>query len=249
MLNFLLAIVVESYMAVRRDLEANEVSSDFVSDVVTTLIRTVEAFLKGWPSRRDIANVLRYRIIKKSVSARMLRIASGYPTGVVHSIVDTYFSVEKLQARHLQRWNMSTVVSALQKHKKSMRSRANATEFQCKDEVLSSETKPELTSNMKDLRTSPLFSDENDNSDLHTAGLVFIEPPEVSTVARLDDFEVCCKVSSEKKSQTDTGCEEIQEFHVGSEDVDLFYIEKEETDRNVSVSDSDIPYASSLVCS
>eukprot|EP00291_Cryptomonas_curvata_P010033 CAMPEP_0172189258 /NCGR_PEP_ID=MMETSP1050-20130122/22417_1 /TAXON_ID=233186 /ORGANISM="Cryptomonas curvata, Strain CCAP979/52" /LENGTH=898 /DNA_ID=CAMNT_0012863919 /DNA_START=802 /DNA_END=3497 /DNA_ORIENTATION=- len=99
MLNFLLAIVVESYMAARRDLESNEVSSDFVTDVITTFHRTALAVARGWPSRRDVANVLRFKIIKKSISARILRIASGYPSSIVRSIVETYFSMECLQAQ------------------------------------------------------------------------------------------------------------------------------------------------------
>ncbi len=120
MLNFLLAIVVESYMAVRRDLESNEVSSDFVTDVVTTFHRTALAVARGWPSRRDVANVLRFKIIKKSISARILRIASGYPSNIVRSIVESYFSMECLQAKtNPSRLTLQQLVKSLRKKPES----------------------------------------------------------------------------------------------------------------------------------
>jgi hypothetical protein len=99
MLNFLLAIVVEAYMAVRTELEANEISSDFVTDIVIAFKHLARGTLAGWPSLRELANVLRYKIIKKSVSARTLRIASGYTQGVANSILETYFSLEYLRAK------------------------------------------------------------------------------------------------------------------------------------------------------
>jgi hypothetical protein len=115
MLNFLLAIVVESYMAVRSDLEANEVSSDFVTDVVTTFHHTAIAFAIGWPSLREVANMLRFKIIKKSISARILRIASGYPSSVVNSIFDTYFCIECLQAKVNHKLTLHKLVKSIRK--------------------------------------------------------------------------------------------------------------------------------------
>ena len=100
MLNFLLAIVVESYMAVRIDLKSNEVSSDFVTDVVVAFHHTALALALGWPSLRDVANVLRFMVIKKTISARILRITSGYRGSISRSIVETYFSQEYLHADH-----------------------------------------------------------------------------------------------------------------------------------------------------
>jgi hypothetical protein len=98
MLNFFLAIVVEAYMAVRSDLEANEISSDFVTDVIIAFRHSALAFAVGWPSRREVANLLRFKIIKKSVSARILRITSGLPGEVARSITETYFQIEYLRA-------------------------------------------------------------------------------------------------------------------------------------------------------
>jgi hypothetical protein len=99
MLNFLLAIVVEAYMAVRTDLEANEISSDFVTDITIAFRHLALGVFVGWPSRREVANVLRFKIIKKNVSTRIISIASGYNKKIADSIVETYFQIEYLQAK------------------------------------------------------------------------------------------------------------------------------------------------------
>jgi cytochrome b561 len=115
MLNFLLAIVVEAYMAVRRDLQANQVSSDFITDLASTLYRTGVAIAGGWPSRRDLANALRFRIVKKTISARMLRIAGGYPSDVARSVVETYFAVKGLQVQPREPFAFERLVRNLRK--------------------------------------------------------------------------------------------------------------------------------------
>jgi hypothetical protein len=99
MLNFLLAIVVEAYMGVRTDLQANEISSDFVTDIIIAFKNLALGIAAGWPSRREVANMLRFKVIKKNVSARTIRIAGGYKMKIANSITETYFRIEYLRAK------------------------------------------------------------------------------------------------------------------------------------------------------
>ena len=69
MLNFVLAIVVEAYMKVRKDIEELEVESSIVWDLMTVCMRGIVGLYRRWPTRRNIANRIRNTLALKNISA------------------------------------------------------------------------------------------------------------------------------------------------------------------------------------
>jgi len=65
--NFLLAVVVEAYMAVRRDNEALETEQEFLVDIYSSLHSHLKGFREGWPTPHQLGVVIEGWKAKNSV--------------------------------------------------------------------------------------------------------------------------------------------------------------------------------------
>ena len=59
MLNFIIAIIVEAYMKVVKQVGEQESDQEFVTDVCSTLYATSKSFLFGWPGHLTLIKNLR----------------------------------------------------------------------------------------------------------------------------------------------------------------------------------------------
>lgn len=66
-LNFLLAIIVEAYMGVRKEVETLEVEQEFLTDLWDTFRAIITARVRGWPNTEDLGTILGGATAKFSV--------------------------------------------------------------------------------------------------------------------------------------------------------------------------------------
>jgi len=70
--NFLLAVVVEAYMAVRKDNEDLETEQEFLVDIWSSLHAHIKAFKEGWPTPYSLGTAIERWTAKNSVGFREL---------------------------------------------------------------------------------------------------------------------------------------------------------------------------------
>ena len=88
MLNFLLAIVVDSYAAVKEDIKEQETDQDIFSDVYTSVVNGFTAFWKKWPS--GLHRKLKTKLHLKAIGPSHLVNALGISEDAARSIIQTY---------------------------------------------------------------------------------------------------------------------------------------------------------------
>mmetsp|Transcript_924 Transcript_924/g.2032 ORF Transcript_924/g.2032 Transcript_924/m.2032 type:complete len:1682 (-) Transcript_924:65-5110(-) len=98
MLNFLLAIVVESYLKVREQIEANEAENTIVEDVAITFHHWIKSRYVGWPSLRKLQRIVEKKISSNAVSVHNL-VVMGVPQKQASNIIYTYNRLDCLQHR------------------------------------------------------------------------------------------------------------------------------------------------------
>jgi len=88
MLNFLLAIVVDSYAAVKEDIKEQETDKDIFSDVFASVINGFTAFWKKWPS--GLHRKLKTKLVVRAIGPSHLVNALGISEDAARSIIETY---------------------------------------------------------------------------------------------------------------------------------------------------------------
>jgi len=80
MLNFLLSIVIEAFLGVKKDLEDQITEQGFIADVIDLLRTEVKSWYFGWPKRHDLVVRLRLLYAKRTIGVGELRSTGTFDT-------------------------------------------------------------------------------------------------------------------------------------------------------------------------
>mmetsp|Transcript_43840 Transcript_43840/g.87883 ORF Transcript_43840/g.87883 Transcript_43840/m.87883 type:complete len:445 (+) Transcript_43840:3-1337(+) len=96
--HFLLAIIMQGYLKLRREVEDNKCAQGFGTDVLLTLRSFIKEKVEGWPSRKRLAYILRHKLAAARINQRFVRIhLPDVSRKQLQSIFDHYHAMPALR--------------------------------------------------------------------------------------------------------------------------------------------------------
>ena len=95
MLNFMLAIVVDSYAKVKEDIELQTTDSDIFSDVYVSAVNASKGLIHKWPA--GLLKKLKSRLVIEAITESHLENGLNMTTGQAKSFVKAYYSNEAIR--------------------------------------------------------------------------------------------------------------------------------------------------------